>query len=131
MITRQCIRILGSLTLYVMLSTGQLAYAEQPTRFTFTPAFQDPDPGKRQWEKRGNEYVEILPSGRRNTFKIQKQAVVHGLKGTILQKVSEPNFYVFVADSEAKRLELWWWRDKGPWKFMGVMRDVSAPHRID
>jgi hypothetical protein len=131
MIRHQCIRIVAVLTLLILLSAGPQAYGAQPTRFTFTPTFQDPDPGKRQWEKRGNEYVEMLPSGRVNTFNIQKQGAVNGLNGTILQKVGEPNFFVFVADSEAKRPELWWWRDKGPWKFMGVMKDVSAPHRID
>jgi len=105
--------------------------AAQPTRFTFTPRFQDPDPGRRAWEKRGDKYIETLPSGRVNTFRIQKQGVVNGLNGTIIQKIAEPNFYVFIADSEAKRKELWWWRDKGPWKFMGTMDNVSAPVRID
>jgi hypothetical protein len=119
------------MTIALLLSTGREAYAAQPTRFTFTPTFQDPDPGKRQWEKRGNEYIEILPSGRRNMFRIQKQGTVNGLKGTILQKIGEPNFFVFVADSEATRPQLWWWRDKGPWKFMGIMKDVSAPVRFD
>ena len=128
---RQHSTIVAMLTLAVLLSTGQQAQTAQPTRFTFTPTFKDPDPGKRQWEKRGNRYVETLPSGRLNTFRVQKQGVVNGLKGTILQKIEEPNFYVFVADSEAKRMELWWWRDKGPWKFMGVMKEVSAPVRID
>ena len=131
MITHQYFRIVPLLTLSVLLSTIKQAYAAQPTRFTFTPIFQDPDPGKRHWEKRGSGYVETLPSGRLNTFRVQKQGVVNGLRGTILQKIEEPNFFVFVADSEAKRMELWWWRDKGPWMFMGVMRYVIAPIRID
>ena len=124
--------IVALLALALLLSTGQQAHAAQPTRFTFTPTFKDTDPGKRQWEKRGNTYVETLPSGRLNTFRVQKEGVVNGLKGTILQKIEEPEFlHVFVADSEAQRKELWWWRDKGPWKFMGIMKDVSAPVRID
>ncbi len=131
MIRHLSIRIVTTLTFLILLAAGSQAHGAQPTRFTFTPTFQDPDPGKRQWEKRGNQYVEMLPSGRANTFTIQKQGVVNGLNGTILQKVGEPNFFVFLADSEAKRPELWWWRDKGPWKFMGVMKDVSAPQRID
>ena len=130
MIRREYLRIVALLTFSVLLLARSQAYGVQPTRFTFTPTFQDPDPGKRQWEKRGNEYIEKLPSGRVNTFKIQKQGVVNGLRGTIIQKLSEPNFFVFVADTEAKRPELWWWRDKGPWKFMGVMKDVG-PHIID
>ena len=131
MMRHPCIRIVAGLAFFVLLAAGAHAYAAQPTRFTFTPNFQDPDPGTRHWEKRGNGYVEILPSGKVNTFTIQKLAKVNGLNGTILQKVGEPNFFVFVADSEAPRPELWWWRDKGPWKFMGLMRDVSAPQRID
>ena len=103
----------------------------QPTRFTFTPTFQDPDPGRRFWEKRGDKFVETLPSGRMNTFRIKKQGVVNGLRGTIIQKIEEPNFYVFIADSEAKRKELWWWRANGPWKFMGTMDNITAPVRID
>src|SRR4051794_22406089 len=110
---------------------GSEAFAFQPTRFTFTPTFRDPDPGKRHWEHTGNSYVERLPSGRVNPFRVNQGGKVHGLKGTNLQKVEEPNFFVFVADSEAARPELWWWRDKGPWNFMGVMREVSAPVRID
>jgi eukaryotic-like serine/threonine-protein kinase len=123
--------IVAMLALAVLLSTGQQTHAAQPTRFTFTPTFKDPDPGKRQWEKSGNRYVETLPSGRVNTFHVQKEGVVNGLKGTILQKIEEPNFFVFVADSEAAQKQLWWWRDTGPWKFMGIMKDVSAPVRID
>jgi hypothetical protein len=128
---RQFVGLAASLALLALLSTGRQAYAEQPTRFTFTPTFHDPDPGKRQWEKRGNGYVETLPSGRVNTFTVRKAGVVNGLKGTILQKVEEPNFFVFVADSEAARKELWWWRAAAPWHFMGLMKDVSAPGRFD
>jgi hypothetical protein len=131
MISRQHAGIVTLLAFSALVSAGPQVHAAQPTRFTFTPTFQDPDPGKREWEKRGTGYVETLPSGRRNTFRVQKQGVVNKLKGTILQKIEEPNFFVFVADSEAKRKQLWWWRDKGPWKFMGVMKDVSAPVRID
>jgi hypothetical protein len=122
MILRQHAGIVTLLAFSALVSAGPRAHAAQP---------QDPDPGKREWEKRGTGYVETLPSGRRNTIRVQKQGVVNKLKGTILQKIEEPNFFVFVADSEAKRKELWWWRDKGPWKFMGVMKDVSAPVRID
>jgi hypothetical protein len=127
MIARQSICIFASLTLSVLLLLGPKAHAEQPTGFTFIPTFQDPDPGKRHWEKTASGYVEILPSGRRNTFKVYREGFVNGLKGTMLRKVGEPNFYVFVADSKAKRLELWWWRDKEPWKFMGLMKEVTVP----
>ena len=119
------------LTLAVGLVLGWHAEAAQPTRFTFTPTFQDPDPGKRQWEQWGSGYREILPSGRINTFKVQKQGTLQGLQGTIVEKVEEPDFFVFIADSDAPRKELWWWRNKGPWKFMGLMKDISAPQRID
>ena len=131
MTTRHVIALAAPLVLLVVVSTGQPVYAEQPTRFTFTPTFHDPDPGKREWEKSGNGYVETLPSGRVNTFRVQKAGVVNGLRGTIIQKVSEPHFFVFVADSQAARKELWWWRSPGPWQFMGHMRDVSAPGRFD
>jgi hypothetical protein len=130
-IVRRRVGLFALLAFTALVPAAPRAHAAQPTRFTFTPTFQDPDPGKRQWEKRGNGYVETLPSGRLNNFRIQKQAVVNKQNGTILQKIEEPNFFVFVADSQAKRKELWWWRDGGPWKFMGVMKDVSAPVRID
>jgi hypothetical protein len=126
MITRRHIGQFA-LLMALWLPIEQQLCAEDPTRFTFTPTFKDPEPGKRQWEKSGTTYVEILPSGRRNTFRVQKRASVHGLKGIILQKIDEPNFFVFVADSESPRPELWWWRDKGPWNFMGLMRDVQVP----
>jgi len=131
MIVRQQFRIVAVLTLATLFSIGEQAYAAQPTRFTFTPTFRDPDPGKRMWEKQGNNYVERLPSGRVNTFRVQKQGTVNGLRGTIVQKIEEPNFFVFIADSESRRKELWWWRDNAPWHFMGVMKDVSAPGRFD
>jgi hypothetical protein len=117
--------------LAIALLGGSPAFAFQPNSFTFTPTFKDPDPGKRQWEKTGNGYVEKLPSGRVNNFKLEKEQHVKGLLGVVLRKVEEPNFFVFIADSEAARPELWWWRDKGPWNFMGVMKDVSAPHNLD
>jgi hypothetical protein len=126
---RQLITIFA---LSIVLLFGWEAWAEQPTRFTFTPTFRDPDPGKRQWERWGeNGYREILPSGRTNTFTVQKQAAVKRMRGIIIQKVSEPNFFVFIPDSSENRRELWWWRNPGPWNFMGKMRDVVAPQRID
>ncbi len=119
------------MSLVLLAAGGGEACADQPSYFTFTPHFKDPDPGKRIWEKRSPGYVETLPSGRRNTFRIKKQATVNGLHGTIVQKVEEPSFFVFIADSEAARKELWWWRDKGPWSFMGTMAQIRAPMRID
>jgi len=76
-------------------------------------------------------YMERMPSGRVNTFRVQKLATVHGLTGIIVQKIEEPNFFVFIADSTSKRKELWWWRDNGPWQFMGLMGNVVAPIPID
>jgi hypothetical protein len=84
MISRQHAGIVTLLAFSALASAGPRVHAAQPTRFTFTPTFQDPDPGKRQWEKRGTGYVETLPSGRRNTFRVEKQGVVNNLKGTIL-----------------------------------------------
>ena len=115
--------------LSILIGSG--AVADQPTRFTFTPTFKDPDPGKRQWEKRQGGYREVLPSGRTNTFKIEKDGVVNGLHGTIVRKVEEPNFFVFIADSNEQRKQLWWWRAPGPWNYMGEMKEISAPQRID
>jgi hypothetical protein len=108
------------------LLTGWHARAEQPTRFTFTPTFQDPDPGKRHWEKWQGGYREILPSGRVNTFKIVKV----DSRGTTVKKDGEPNFFVFIPDSQAQP-KLFWVRSPGSWNYMGVMKDVSAPQRID
>ncbi len=121
---------IAAISTFMLASIGGNALAVQPTHFTFTPRFQDPDPGKRIWAMQGSQYVETLPSGRRNTFRVKKPGTVHGQAGTIIQKIEEPNFYVFIADTDAPRKELWWWRDKGPWNFMGNMQDVM-PVRID
>ena len=126
--SRSILALAAALTL-AFASPFALAYP--PTYFTFTPHFKDPDPGKRIWEKKPPGYVETLPSGRKNTFRIQKETTVHGQRGLILQKVEEPNFLVFIADGDASRMDLWWWRDKGPWNYMGGMDNVSAPHNID
>lgn len=114
-----------------LVSAVAPALADPPSYFTFTPRFKDPEPGKRIWEKKPPGYVETLPSGRKNTFRVQKQATVKGQRGSIIQKVEEPNFFVFIADGDAERMELWWWRDKGPWNYMGRMDNLSAPRRID
>src|SRR5882757_1030585 len=131
MIARSSLGPVATLALAIALLGGPQASAFQPNSFTFTPTFKDPDPGKRQWEKTGNGYVEKLPSGRLNNFKLEKESHVHGLAGVVLRKVEEPNFFVFIADSQAARPELYWWRDKGPWNFMGVMKDVRAPQNFD
>jgi hypothetical protein len=128
---RQFAGLAAPFALLLLLSTGRQAYAEQPTSFSFTPTFRDPDPGTRQWERRGNGYVETLPSGRVNTFRIQKPGVVHGLKGTILQKVEDPHFFVFLADSKAARQEMYWWKGGPAWQFLGLMKEGSAPGRFD
>jgi hypothetical protein len=62
--------------------------------------------------------------------RVKKPGTVNGLSGTIIQKIEEPNFYVFIADSDSQRKELWWWRDKGPWNFMGNTQNVM-PVRFD
>ncbi len=114
------------LALAIAVASFGHALADQPTRFTFTPTFQDPDPGKRVWEQWGNGYREILPSGRVNIF----TTVRRDARGTTVKKTTEPNFFVFIPDSNAKP-RLYWARTPGPWNFMGVMKDVSAPQRID
>jgi hypothetical protein len=91
MTVRQHIGMVLLLAFTALVSGTPGVHAAEPTRFTFTPTFQDPDPGKRQWEKRGTGYVETLPSGRLNTFRVQKPGAVNNLKGTILQKIEEPN----------------------------------------
>jgi hypothetical protein len=131
MIARSSRIAVAMLTLAIALLGAPRAFADQPIRFTFTPTFKDPDPGKRHWEQKGTGYVETLPSGRVNTFRFNKAGKVHGLRGIILQKVEEPNFFVFIADSKAARPELWWWRNKAPWNFMGYMREVIVPGRFD
>jgi len=128
---RSYARLSAVVVALALVSACERALAYPPTYFTFTPTFKDPDPGKRVWEKKSPGYVETLPSGRKNTFRVQKEATVNGQRGLIIQKVEEPNFFVFIPDGDAKKMELWWWRDKGPWNFMGRMNNVSAPHNID
>ena len=96
------VAVLSALSLMIASS----ALADQPTSFSFTPTFKDPDPGKRQWEKWRGGYREVLPSGRTNTFKIEKEGKVQGLHGTIVRKVEEPNFFVFIADSNEQKKQL-------------------------
>lgn len=110
---------------------GSPGFAAEPSYFTFTPNFKDPDPGRRIWEKRGQLYVETLPSGRTNTFQRYKPGHVGGQPGIIVQKQGEPDFYVFISDSEARKHELWWWRAQGDWHYMGRMENIRAPQRID
>jgi hypothetical protein len=52
------------------------ALAYPPTYFMFTPHLKEPDPGKRIWEKKPPCYVETLPSGRKNAFRIQKETTL-------------------------------------------------------
>ena len=125
-----------SVVILVLISTFGVAYGEmqrltQPSSFEFTPTFKDPDPGKRVWRRQGDLYVENLPSGNQNKFRIYKnKTTVKALPGTIVQKLTELNFFVFFADSDAPRPELWWWRDKAPWNFMGRMKNVETPHTL-
>jgi hypothetical protein len=52
------------LALAIVSFFGRQAGADQPTRFTFTPTFQDPDPGKRQWERWGRTGIrKLCPQG--------------------------------------------------------------------
>ena len=47
-----------------------------------------------------------------------------------MQKTTEPNFFVFISDSNAQP-KLYWKRTPGSGNYMGVMKDVIAPQRID
>jgi hypothetical protein len=109
--------------------SAQAQAGSQPTRFEFY--FNGPARGLHQWERNRDTWTETHPSGQKGTFRIKKAPYLfRGLTGALVQKVDEPDFFVFVPNLDSAKMEVWTYKAKGPWRFLAKMKDVQ-PGRID
>jgi hypothetical protein len=101
----------------------------QPTGFEFY--FNGPGRGLRVWHRSGDVWTETYPSGQEGKFRVRKAPFhVQGMTGTIVGKVDEPDFFVFIPNLYSRKMEVWTHKGAGPWRFLARMRDVM-PVRID
>jgi hypothetical protein len=96
----------------------------QPTNFQFY--FNGPARGLRLWSRSGYTWTETYPSGQKGTFRVRKAPyILKGITGTLVEKVDEPDFFVFIPDLRSKKMEVWTYKGKGPWLFLAGMKDVQ------
>lgn len=101
----------------------------QPTSFEFF--FNGPARGMRVWRRNRDTWTETYPSGQTGTFKVRKfGSHVKGMTGTLVQKVDERDFFVFIPNLFSAKMEVWTYKGAGPWLFLARMKDVM-PVRID
>jgi hypothetical protein len=101
----------------------------QPTGFEFF--FNGPARGMRFWRRERDTWTETYSSGQKGTFKVRKFAFhVKGMTGTLVQKVDERDFFVFIPNLFSAKMEVWTYKGAGPWLFLARMKDVM-PVRID
>lgn len=109
--------------------SAQAQAGSQPTRFEFY--FNGPARGLRLWERSRDMWTETYPSGQKGTFRVRKAPYrFKGLTGALVQKVDEPDFFVFIPNLDSAKMEGWTYKGKGPWGFLAKMKNVQ-PGRID
>jgi len=101
----------------------------QPTRFEFY--FNGPARGMRFWTREREIWTETYSSGQKGTFRVKKAPYqFRGMTGSLVQKVDEADFFVFIPNLRSEKMEVWTYKAKGPWRFLAKMQDVM-PVRID
>ena len=122
--------IVAALTGVFLCSISAQAQADsQPTRFDFF--FNGPARGMRLWARNRDKWTETYPSGQIDTFQVKKVPYLfRGLTGALVQKVDEPDFFVFIPNLDSPKMETWMYKGKGPWRFLAQMKNIQ-PGRID
>ena len=111
-------------SILLCLISTQAQADSRPTSFEFY--FRGPAPGIRQWHRDGEMWTETYSSGQKDTFRVKKAPFqLKGVTGTLVQKVDEPDFFVFIPDIRSAKMEVWTYKGKGPWRFLAKMNDVG------
>jgi hypothetical protein len=109
--------------------SAQAQDGSQPTRFDFF--FNGPARGMRLWERNRDKWTETYSSGQIGNFRVKKVPYLfRGLTGALVQKVDEPDFFVFIPNLDSAKMEAWTYKGKGPWRFLAKMKNIQ-PGRID
>ncbi|MDB6156080.1 MAG: tetratricopeptide repeat protein [Chthoniobacteraceae bacterium] len=95
-----------------------------PSSFTFD--YQDDDPGKRQWKRDGDSWLEVKPSGKTSYFKITQRVRALGISGTEVEKTGESNRWFFIPDKgTAAPSRLLMRTSPGKWANIGKIADMK------
>jgi hypothetical protein len=95
-----------------------------PQRFVFDYAHDDPGP--RSWQREGDRWVEIQPSGNRNEYQIVGRIRLRGVSGTEVVHTIEKGFYLFIPDKDSTpEPKLSMRREPGSWSNLGDIRGVK------
>jgi hypothetical protein len=80
----------------------------------------------RYWHREGEVWTETYSSGQKGTFRVKKAPFqLKGVAGTLVQKVDEPDFFVFIPNVHSAKMDVWTYKAKGPWRFLAKMNDVG------
>ena len=98
----------------MLLLTAHAKADMTPTSFEFR--FRGASPGMRFWTNQGDIWTETYSSGQKSTFRVKKYPFhVNGLTGTLVQKVDETDFFVFISDIHESKMEVWTNKAKDSW----------------
>ena len=79
----------------------------------------------RVWERNGDVWTETYSSGQKGIFRVRKAPYrFHGVTGSLVQKVDETDFFVFIPNLDSVKMEVWTYKAKGPWRFLAKMKNV-------
>jgi hypothetical protein len=111
-------------SILLCLIAAQAQADSQPTSFEFH--FRGPAPGMRLWHRDGDAWTETYSSGQKGSFRVKKAPFhLNGVNGTLVQKVDERDFFVFIPDLHSAKMEVWTYKGKGPWRFLAKMSDIG------
>ena len=113
-------------TILVFSGSGFAQSDSQPTSFEFY--FNGPARGMRLWSRTAQTWTEKYSSGQKGTFQVRKAYDLEGMTGTLVQKVDERDFFVFIADTGSSKMEVWTYKGKGPWLFLAKMKNIAPEH---
>ena len=115
--------------LLCLISAQARGGSDQPTGFQFY--FGGPGAGMRVWKRTGDIWTEKYSNGQKDTFRARKDPYkLRGIKGTLVEKVADPGFFVFIPDVDSEKMDVWIYKDKGPWRFLAQMKEVEPVHNI-
>jgi len=117
--------VAGVVTVLLCMISMQAQAEYPPTSFEFR--FRGgADPGMRQWKQSGQMWTETYPSGQKSIFRVRKAPYqLKGRTGTLVHKVDEPDFFVFIPNIGGGTMDLWVYKAKGPWRFLATCEEYG------